>query len=180
MVSLRPDNSWIIISSFRSDCYQLEALQIFRIFGSISMEFLHYNAVYFSSTDPTTQSVGVPPPPPHAAQTSVTATTPPTTHPPGCRYHQGAGKPRSTPVMANPINTTWTWTLTLTHTRHPPPHALSTCQLRKAAPHPPPLNDPTSTCAPLLPPPAPTHRDPPTAWVKQRDEVNSLVSSGIN
>lgn len=117
----------------------------------------------FSSTGPTIQSMEGPLLRPPAAQTSVTATTPPIIPLRACRCRGGAGRPRVMPLTANLLNTTWTLTQTQTPTLHPLPHALSTCLLRKAAPRPLPLNVPTSTCAPLLPPPAPTHHDPPTA-----------------
>lgn len=86
--------------------------------------------------------------------------------------------------MANTISTTWTLTQTRTPTLHPQPHAPSTCQLKRAAPHPLPQSVPTSTCAPLLPRPAPTPRDPPIAQEpceEGRDEAHllqELASSG--
>lgn len=143
-----------------------------------------YKLCVSSPSDPTTQSVVQPHLLLPAALMSATATTPPITRRLGWHRQPPAGRLWPMAAMANTISTTWTLTQTRTPTLHPQPHAPSTCQLKRAAPHPLPQSVPTSTCAPLLPRPAPTPRDPPIAQEpceEGRDEAHllqELASSG--
>lgn len=112
-----------------------------------------------------------------AALMFVTVTTPLTIRRLAWHHQRAAGRPRAMATMANTTSTTWTLTQTRTPILHPLPPAPSTCQLRRAALRPLQLSAPTSTCAPLLPRPAPTLRDPPTAQEpceEGMDEVHLL------